>query len=476
MSNILKRKNEDEDSQVKDQLSKRPALDSEQLEISDKQEDTNQTAPSIYNPDDPTDRQEDHDESATDRLSDKGDSDRVPPEAVPEFHPAKPVYSARDKEDPNLNLVRMLCPVKEAGAIVGKKGEKISHLREKANVRIYISENLKNVPERVVTVKGSAENVARAFGLITRTILEEPEDEPASVLSKQYVMKLLVPHPMVGYLIGKGGLKFREIEEKSAAKLKASEQPMPYSTDRIVSVSGVGDAIHIALYFICQTMLEQRDNVKKHKVIFYNPANARHLPMASGPMMNMPLGGPQQHPYMPHNAIPMHPMGGGSPPGMKDMHGAPAYQQKPYNFQMMFQPVVRPRYNPPQNMGSPVSLAPQNLFTDEHGNTIVGDVITNIPVQVSSNPDKFTQDVYVANINIGSVIGKGGNNIKQIREVSTCAYVKIEPDLNHSILLGGGRGLTSVRKLTLTGTYNAIQSAIYLINQRISLDKERNGV
>lgn len=475
MSNILKRKNEDEDSQVKDQLSKRPALDSEQLEISDKQQDTNQTAPSIYNPDDPDYLKEDYENVLEQLPSDSKEGDQA--ETVPKSHPAKPVYSARDKEDPNLNLVRMLCPVKEAGAIVGKKGEKISHLREKANVRIYISENLKNVPERVVTIKGSAENVARAFGLITRTILEEPEDEPALVTSKQYVMKLLVPHPMVGYLIGKGGLKFREIEEKSAAKLKASEQPMPFSTDRIVSVSGVGDAIHIALYFICQTMLEQRDNIKKHKVIFYNPANARHQLMGPGPMMNMPIGGPQHHQFMPHNAMPIHGLASGSAPGMKEMHGASGYQQKPYNFQMMFQPTVRPRYNnPPQSMATSVPLAPQNQFTDEHGNTIVGDVITNIPVQVSSNPDKFTQDVYVANINIGSVIGKGGNNIKQIREVSTCAYVKIEPDLNHSILLGGGRGLTNVRKLTLTGTYNAIQSAIFLINQRISLDKERNGV
>ncbi|KAJ8138386.1 hypothetical protein OY671_008401, partial [Metschnikowia pulcherrima] len=77
---------------------------------------------------------------------------------------------------------------------------------------------------------------------------------------------------------------------------------------------------------------------------------------------------------------------------------------------------------------------------------------------------------------IGSVIGKGGQNIKQIRESSGCNYVKIEPDQHQSILLGGGRGLTNIRRLTLTGTYQAIQTAIYFINQRILADKERNGV
>lgn len=462
MSNILKRKNEDSDSTAKDQLNKRLALDSEQLELSEKQHDTEQTAPLVYDPETSVKENEDFDvaKSPNEELQNT--------EPVSSTHPAKPVYSARDKEDPNQSLARILCPVKEAATIVGKKGEKIAHLREKSNVRIYISENIKGVPERVVTVKGPAENVARAIGLITRTILEEPEDEPASETSQQYVLQLLVPHPMVGYLIGKGGLKFREIEEKSAAKLKATDQPLPFSTDRIVSISGVGDAIHIAVYFICQTMLEHRDSVKKHKVIFYNPANARHQSMGPASMISMPMI-PSQHPYMPHNGIPM--------PGMKNMHGGPGYQQKPYNFQPMFQSPGRSRFDgPPPNMGGPMNMAPQNLFTDEHGNIIVGDVITNGPVQISSNPDRFTQDLYVASGNIGSVIGKGGNNIKKIREISACAYVKIEPDLNQSILLGGGRGLTRVRKLTLTGTFNSVQSAIFLINQRISSDKERNGV
>lgn len=466
MSNILKRKNEDFDSTTKDQLNKRLALDSEQLEISEKHHDIQQTAPLVYDPDASYDENEQYDPEAVQTNTKE--------KTVHESHPVKPVYSSRDKEDPNTSLVKMLCPVKEAAAIVGKKGENISHLREKANVRIYISENNKNVPERVVTIKGSPENVARALGLITRTILEEPEDKPASAASQQYILKLLVPHPMVGYLIGKGGQKFREIEDKSAAKLKASEQPLPFSTDRIVSVSGVCDAIHIAVYFICQTMLEHKGNVKKHKVVYYNPANARRQSMGPNPMMNMPMD-PTQHPYIPQNAIPMHGIGQGSPSGIEDIHGGPGYQHKPYNFQVMFQPSVRPRYSGPQNVPS-IPVPPQSPYSDEHGNTIVGDVIANVPVQVSTSPDKFTQDVFVANNNIGSVIGKRGNNIKQIREISTCAYVKIEPDLNHSILLGGGRGMTNVRKLTLTGSFNAIQSAIYLINQRINSDKERNRV
>lgn len=465
MSNLLKRKNEDAESPTANET-KRVALDSEQLELNEKQEHSAQTAP-VIGPSNKNDSEPEISQATIDSPpkietteDDSHESSYSEKPQEPEsYSTAKPVVAPRlDDEETNLSI-RMLCPTKEAGIIVGKKGDTITHIRQKANVRVYVSENLKNVPERVISVRGSSENVARAFGLITRTILEEPEDEPALITSKLYIMKLLIPHAIVGYVIGKGGSKFREIEENSAARLKAQEQPLPYSTDRILLVTGVADAIHIAIYYISQVLLEHRDALKKHKVVFYNPANFRPPPPGANPMMNMHMPQQSNMPYM--------------APG-PDGYGQGA---KPYDFLMMFQPAIRPQYNTPQNIVPPPhQMPPQSSYTDEHGNTIVGDVITQMPVQVSSTPERYTQDIFVANVNIGSVIGKGGNNIKQIRESSGCSYVKIEPDMNQSILLGGGKGLTSVRKLTLTGNYNSIQSAIFLVNQRISADKERNGI
>lgn len=529
MSNLLKRKNDevDDESASADQLNKRVALDAEQLASLEKIAKVVQfvTPASADKPDSDADQPETNDEKALEKATspdEEGPSASIerprsitppapapisePEPRVPDYVPhyaseppipqhsppfpepagqyaPQPSYASHsdpsvysqpasmhsEREEINQISVRMLVPVKEAGIIVGKKGDTISHLREKANVRINISDNLKDVPERIVTVKGTSENVARAFGLITRIILEEPEDEPASLNSKQYQLKILLPHAIIGYVIGKGGSKFREIEESSAAKLKAEQQPLPYSTDRVLNVVGVADAIHIALYYTCQVLLEHQDVLKKHKVVYYTPISPHsQMPPAGSPMMDMPM---QQ------NSMPfMH----GAPPPMQMPGMAPGLPQvsKPYDFRMMFQPSTRPQYppNPPMTAPPPMQVPQQNLYTDEHGNTIVGDVITQIPVPVSGNPDRFSQDVYVANVNIGSVIGRGGNNIKAIRENSGCSYVKIEPDQHQLILLGGGRGLTSVRKLTLTGNYQSLQTAIYLINQRIISDKERNGV
>lgn len=480
-SNILKRKNEELESSPDDQLNKRVALDSEQLALNDKQQEVAHTAPIIGNgiteEEDNASEDKEEIEKSPEATSKENDISEQDVSSALDAS-SKPVSNHREKEgDPTYVMFRMYCPVKEASSVVGKKGEKINHIRDKASVRINVSENLKNVPERIVLVRGPAENVARAFGLIARTILEEPEDEPASILSKQYNLKLLVPHPMVGYIIGKQGVKFREIEENSAAKLKAAEQPLPYSTDRILSITGVGDAIHIAIYYISQVVIEHKDCLKKNKVVFYNPANYHHGNMNNN-MMNMSM--------MPATSN-MMVMGAANPLAMQNMapmkedHSPvnPYAQQakQPYNFQMMFQPTTHPQhqYSAAPAPAATMTIPSQNQYTDEHGNNMIGDVITSPPVQVGSSTDKFNEDVFVSNASIGSVIGKGGNNIKQIRENSGCSYVKIEPDQRQSLMLGGGKGMTNIRKLTLTGSLQSIQMAIYLINQRIGADKERNA-
>lgn len=411
---------------------------------------------------------------------------------------SNPTSSLQDFElDPSYVSFRMYCPVKEASTVVGKGGAKINHLREKAQVKIQTSENLKDVPERIITVKGTAENVAKAFGLIVRTILGEPEDEPANLNSQQYNLKLLIPNVIIGHIIGKQGLKFREIEENSAAKLKAAELPLPHSTDRVLSVLGVADAIHIAVYFIGEVVIEHKDVLKRGKVILYNPANHKHDEGQHGGQSHQhqhqhqhqqqnQLHHLSHHQYQqgfsdfPQTSVPGNqfgsPIGYQKPFGQDGPHQPQPHQ--PYNFSSMFQPSVAPQqqYGMPQQMAPPPPVSqgvpPQTQYTDEYNNTMIGEVIIKEPV---FSGDKYNQDIFVANSLIGSVIGKGGNNIKHIRENSGCTYVRIEPDRGQSIMLGGGRGLTNIRRLTLTGSLESFQKAIYLINQRINTDRQRNS-
>lgn len=420
---------------------------------------------------------------------------------------------APERNDPDVLQqvleMRMYCSFREAGTIVGKKGETITRLRVKAEVSIQLSDNIQALPERIVTVRGRSENVAKAFGLITRVLLEEPEDEPALATSQQYDFKLLVPNAIIGYVIGKLGMRFREIEEKLAAKLKAAEQPLTDSTDRVLQISGVADAIHIATYYVSQVLILFADVLNKNKVVLYDPkwyrpveqhlqglslqiqtpgTDSHGIPHALGHMNHMPMPMPMNQMPMPVNQGMMGMMDPSharmnSMAHMGQMH-MPMGPVPGKEYPGMYQP-SRPQYGamggmPPQAMGQAMPqqpMAPQHQMgpmpqavKDENGNLIFGNIITSQPILQQNG--RYLQEVFVSHAHIGNVIGKGGNNIKQIRINSGCPYIKIEQEPQLEVC-----PITppNMRRLTLIGPFPSVQLALYLINNRIEQDEIRNS-
>lgn len=63
----------------------------------------------------------------------------------------------------------------------------------------------------------------------------------------------------MGFIIGKQGMKIKQIQEASGAKLSASESLLPNSTERLLSIDGVADAIHIAIYYVGDILIERQD-------------------------------------------------------------------------------------------------------------------------------------------------------------------------------------------------------------------------
>lgn len=230
--------------------------------------------------------------------------------------------------------LRMLCLVKEAGLVVGPKGETISRIKSETKARINVSNNIRGVPERVIYVKGTCDSVAKAFGAIARTLIaesnaktrdlsrgrgpqasnseeqklglglelgtetEQQEQVGTSIGSPDseheksrddreedktaITLYLLIPHHLMGYVIGKRGSRLKEIEELSAAKLSASPDQLAPSNDRLLQVTGVPDAIHIATFYVAQTIAIFKDSRKNRKSVYYQPGST--FPVLSGPM------------------------------------------------------------------------------------------------------------------------------------------------------------------------------------------------
>lgn len=56
-------------------------------------------------------------------------------------------------------------------------------------------------------------------------------------------LRLLVPHQLMGSIIGKGGAKIRDIQEQSNCKIIISKEMLPQSTERIIEIFGLVDSM-----------------------------------------------------------------------------------------------------------------------------------------------------------------------------------------------------------------------------------------
>jgi len=178
--------------------------------------------------------------------------------------------------------VRAVITSPEAATIIGKGGENVSRIRSISGAKCTVSDYQKGAVERILTVSGVVDAVAKAFGLIIRTLNNEPLEEPSNAHSKTYPLRLLVPHVLIGSIIGKGGARIKEIQEASGARLNASDTCLPLSSERSLVVMGVADAVHIATYYVGSTLLEQLNDR------FGGPAASAYATRSGGPAGAVP--------------------------------------------------------------------------------------------------------------------------------------------------------------------------------------------
>ncbi|KAF9484660.1 eukaryotic type KH-domain (KH-domain type I) [Pholiota conissans] len=209
--------------------------------------------------------------------------------------------SATSTAAPSANIhMRCLIVTQDASIIIGKGGSHVNEIREKSGARVMVSESIPGNPERILNVSGPLDAVSKAFGLIVRRINDEPFDVPSVPGSRAVTIKFMIPNSRMGSVIGKQGSKIKEIQDASGARLNASEGMLPGSTERVLSVAGVADAIHIATYYIGNILIEAQE-----KMPSYSSSNSTYRPGGSaarpgnGRSMGGGSGGPGGSSYAP---------------------------------------------------------------------------------------------------------------------------------------------------------------------------------
>jgi len=294
--------------------------------------------------------------------------------------------------------------------------------------------------------------------LIIRTLNQEPLEAPSTPQSKTYPLRLLIPHILIGSIIGKQGVRIREIQEASGARLNASESCLPLSTERSLVVLGVADAVHIATYYVGSTLVEQLTDR------FGGPAASAYAVRHGGPQGVVP-GGMQVVPYVPQNA--------GGQMGHPDQYRR-QQQQHPQRtpgpqYGMPYQQGQPPVQHTPGPMGyaaqSPrapyAGAGPQQAQPYAgHGPAQTGHAgPPQQPVQGAGGAfpgQPITQQIFIPNDMVGAIIGKGGAKINEIRQLSGSVIKINEPQDNNN-----------ERLVTITGTQECNQMALYMLYSRL---------
>ncbi|XP_045210008.1 poly(rC)-binding protein 3-like isoform X3 [Mercenaria mercenaria] len=344
---------------------------------------------------------------------------------------------------PSILTVRMIMQGKEVGSIIGKKGDNIKKYREDSGAKINISDG--SCPERIVTITGTTENIHKAFTMICSKFEEQPSifqdlQNTPTVPKPPVTLRLVVPASQCGSLIGKGGIKIKEIRESTGASIQVASEMLPNSTERAVTVSGTAEAVTACIKVVCNIMLE---SPPKGATIPYRPKPAVPPVVYAGGQAFV-IQSPQ---------MPVPPPAEFGPVKMMDsMYDSRLYAMKQLN-KLNQMSLGQPVPMLPPTAYLPVSAAPGYApipFQQRH--------IQNGPIPTPNGQQ--THEMNIPNDLIGCIIGRGGQKINEIRQISG-ANIKIS---------NAEEGCPD-RKVTITGTPETIGMAQYLINTSMELHK-----
>lgn len=128
--------------------------------------------------------------------------------------------------------------------------------------------------DRVLSITGTTTATSHAFSIIAQTILDNPLNPSTAPLqsppSATTAIRLLISHNLMGSVIGRQGIKIKQIQDTSGVRMVASKELLPQSTERIVEVQGTVESIHLAINDIALCLLEDWDRYSG--TILYTPS------------------------------------------------------------------------------------------------------------------------------------------------------------------------------------------------------------
>ncbi|XP_050972886.1 heterogeneous nuclear ribonucleoprotein K [Labeo rohita] len=396
----------------------------------------------------------------------------------------KPHKRSRNSDD--MVELRILLQSKNAGAVIGKGGKNIKALRTDYNATVSVPDS--SGPERILSISADIPTVAE---ILLKVIPTLEEYQHHNGVDFDCELRLLIHQSLAGSIIGVKGAKIKELRESTQTTIKLFQECCPQSTDRVVLVGGKAERVVECIKTMLELIVEApiKGRAQQYDPNFYDETyDYGGFSMMYEDRGRRPMGG-----FSSRGRGGGGGGGGGGgfdrmPPsggrGGHHMQNRRDYDDmSPRRGPPPSQRGGRGGSRPPRNMpmGPPhhrrgddqYSYSSQRGHMDErrHGerrgrNDRYGGSMNDGYENNSSWDSSYqsggrssysegpviTTQVTIPKDLAGSIIGKGGQRIKQIRHESG-ASIKIDEPLQGS----------EDRIITITGTQDQIQNAQYLL-------------
>uniref|UniRef100_A0A672IWJ5 Heterogeneous nuclear ribonucleoprotein K n=1 Tax=Salarias fasciatus TaxID=181472 RepID=A0A672IWJ5_SALFA len=396
----------------------------------------------------------------------------------------------RSRNSDEMVELRILLQSKNAGAVIGKGGKNIKALRTDYNASVSVPDS--SGPERILSISADIETVGEILLKIIPTL---EEYQQYNGVDFDCELRLLIHQSLAGSIIGVKGAKIKELRENTKTSIKLFQECCPQSTDRVVLVGGkterVVECIKTMLELISEAPIKGRtqpydpnfyDETYDYggfTVMFEERGGGRRI-MGGFPIRgSRPSAGDRSYERMSTSRGIRGPM----PSSRRDYDDMGSRRGPPPPHPSRVGRLSgRPRN---VSMGHP-HRGDRRGRLDRYSDNMVSDPATDfiwfstffphvslfplcllwfslLPLFSPSGGRSYgdmggpviTTQVTIPKDLAGSIIGKGGQRIKQIRHESG-ASIKIDEPLEGS----------EDRIITITGTQDQIQNAQYLLQNR----------
>ncbi|MGH0154964.1 UNVERIFIED_CONTAM: hypothetical protein FKN15_051228 [Acipenser sinensis] len=303
----------------------------------------------------------------------------------------------------------------------GKKGETVKRIREESSARVNISEG--SCPERIITMTGTMDAVFRAFTMITLKLEEKGET-------------------------------VKRIREESSARVNISEGSCP---ERIITMTGTMDAVFRAFTMITLKLEEDLSTLVSNGAVTSKPPVTLRLVIPAsqcgsligkgGSKIKEIRESPPKGATIPYRPSPS--------PGSVIISGNQVLNEA-HDFG--FHPFFSMAQESLQLQHHLVKL--HQLSMQQGTLAPMGQSTAAVLPGMEATSQTTSQELLIPNDLIGSIIGRQGSKINEIRQVSG-AQIKIGNQLDG----------TSDRHVTITGSPVSINLAQYLITSCLETAK-----